>query len=277
MSGGPAQAVEAHYSSQGLGERILAALKESGKDPAALSRDDLAPVDEFHTRGRLATAELAEFARLKAGQQVVDVGSGLGGPARHLAEVHGCRVTGLDLTEEFCRVAAMLSERTGLDGQVSFRHGSALEMPFEDQSFDVAWTVQAQMNIADKARFYGEIHRVLKPGGRLVFQDLFQGQGGEIYCPVPWAGEPSISFLVPPAEARETAEAQGFRVTEWRDVTATSLAWYAQQPDASGKPLPPLGLHLIMGPDARLMRENQLRNLQEGRVVLVQAMLEKQG
>ncbi len=266
-------AVADHYTSGDLETRILAALRETGKDPEALTLADLSPVDEFHTRGREATRELAEFARLAPGLEVVDVGSGLGGPARFLAAEYDCRVTGLDLTEEFCRVATMLTERTGLSGKVSFRHGSALEMPFEADSFDVAWTIQAQMNIADKAKFYAEIFRVLKPGGRLVFQDVFQGPGGESHYPVPWAEEPAISFLVPPEEARAAAEGAGFRVVEWRDVTEACLAWYAKLPDATGKPLPPLGLHLLLGATAREKRQNQLKNLQEGRAVLVQAML----
>ena len=266
-------AVADHYTSGDLETRILAALRETGKDLEALTLADLSPVDEFHTRGREATRELAEFARLAPGLEVVDVGSGLGGPARFLAAEYDCRVTGLDLTEEFCRVATMLTERTGLSGKVSFRHGSALEMPFEADSFDVAWTIQAQMNIADKAKFYAEIFRVLKPGGRLVFQDVFQGPGGESHYPVPWAEEPAISFLVPPEEARAAAEGAGFRVVEWRDVTEACLAWYAKLPDATGKPLPPLGLHLLLGATAREKRQNQLKNLQEGRAVLVQAML----
>lgn len=267
-------AVSDHYSSGELGNRILAALEAMGKDPEALTPADLAPVDEFHTRGAEATRELAQFAGLEPGQRVVDVGSGLGGPARHLASQYGCQVTGLDLTEEFCQVATMLSERTGLRDKVRFHHGSALDMPFDDNHFDVAWTIQAQMNISDKARFYAEIHRVLKPGGRLVFQDIFQGPGGEIHYPVPWAGDDSTSFLVAPEEARKAAETAGFQVTEWRDVTEACLAWYKKLPDASGMPLPPLGLHLILGGNAREKRVNQLKNLQEGRAVLVQARLE---
>ena len=270
-----AQAVEQHYFSGDLARRILAALEASGKDLNALTTADLSPVDEFHTRGAEATRELAAFAQLTAGLHVVDVGSGLGGPARHLATAYGCRVTGVDLTEEFCQVATILTERTGLAEKVSFRHGSALDMPFENEHFDVAWTVQAQMNIADKARFYAEIFRVLKPGGKLVFQDIFQGPGGDVLYPVPWAESPDISFLVTPQQARAAAEGAGFQTMQWRDVTEACLVWYKKQPDATGKPLPPLGLHLVMGASVREKRVNQLKNLQEGRAVLARAMLER--
>lgn len=273
--GDDGSAVSNHYSSGDLGSRILAGLEASGKDLNALTAADLSPVDEFHTRGAEATRELAEFAGIAAGSGVVDVGSGLGGPARHLASQYGCKVTGLDLTEEFCQVATMLSERTGMTDKVSFHHGSALDMPFSDGLFDVAWTIQAQMNIADKPRFYAEIYRVLRPGGRLVFQDIFQGPGGDALYPVPWADSPHISFLVAPELARAAAEGSGFETMQWRDVTDASLAWYKKQPDATGKPLPPLGLHLVTGQTSRDKRVNQLKNLQEGRAVLVQAMLQK--
>jgi ubiquinone/menaquinone biosynthesis C-methylase UbiE len=268
--------VAGHYSSGDLGERILAALEASGKDLESLTSADLAPVDQFHNRGAEATRELAEFAGLRPGLHVVDVGSGLGGPARHLAAEHGCRVTGIALTEEFCRVATMLTERIGFADKVEFQHGSALDMPFEDGRFDAAWTMHAQMNIEDKPAFYGEIFRVLKPGGSLVFQDLFQGLGGDVHYPVPWAEDATVSFLARPEAAREAAESQGFRIAEWRDLSEAYLAWNARQPDTSGKPLPPLGLHLILGEEtAREKWQNQLNNHQEGRVVLVRAKLEK--
>src|SRR5262245_31902870 len=156
-------AVAKHYGRPGLADVILDALKAAGKDIDHLTPDDLAPVDEFHTRGRAATVELAQFLELNGSERILDVGCGIGGPSRYLAKTFGCRVVGVDLTPEFCRVATMLAERTGLSDKVQYRQGNALAMPFEDLSFDVVWSQNVVMNIADRNRLYWEIHRVLRP------------------------------------------------------------------------------------------------------------------
>ncbi len=267
--------VEAHYARGDLGEIILAALAEAGLDAEALTPADLAPMDEFHIRGREATAELARLAGLSPGMHVLDVGSGVGGPSRHLADEFGCRVTGLDLTQEFCRVAAMLSARAGLGARVDYRHGDALAMPFAAASFDAVWTQHASMNIADKARLYGEMLRVLRPGGRLALYDIAAGPGGEVHFPVPWAREPSISFLTAAADMRAGLEAAGFRVVTWRDDTEAALAWFRARLAAARNGPPPLSLDLLLGADWPAMATNQVRNLEEGRIALVQAVLER--
>ena len=160
--------VEDHYTSGDLGAAILAALQGMGKDIDHLTPDDLAPVDEFHGGQRPATIRLAELLGLTGSERVLDVGSGLGGPSRFLAWRYGVRVSGVDLTAEFVRVAEMLTRRTGLVGQVDYRQGDALDLPFADASFDVVWSQNAAMNIADRDRLYREMRRVLKPGGRLA-------------------------------------------------------------------------------------------------------------
>jgi SAM-dependent methyltransferase len=181
------QSVGEHYGRAELGASILAALLAAGKVPDALIPEDLAPVDQFHTHGRKATLDLARRAGVTPGMRMLDVGGGLGGPARTLASEFGCTVEVLDLTEEFCRAGALLTRLTGLSDAVSFRHGSALDMPFPDSSFDVAWTQHSSMNIADKERLYGEIHRVLRPGGRLALHEILAGPVSPIHFPVPWA------------------------------------------------------------------------------------------
>jgi MPBQ/MSBQ methyltransferase len=267
------EAVTAHYEVGGLGDKLLEALRAAGKDIEHLAPADLAPLDAFHIRGRDATRELAALARLDASQRVLDVGCGIGGSARHLAAEYGCRVAGIDLTEEYCRVAAMLSERCGLGGLTSFRAASALELPFPDASFEVAWTEHVQMNVPDKARFYGEIRRVLVPGGRLLFHDVFLGPAGAPHFPVPWAGDASISHLEDPAEIARLLPSLGLRQVHWEDVSARSLAWFrALLERFASRGRPPLGLHLLMGAEAPQKFENLVRNLAEQRIVVVQAV-----
>ena len=200
--------IQQHYTRPDLGDTILSALAATGKDLDHLTLEDLAPVDEFHVRGRQATIELAQQLPLDADTHVLDVGSGLGGASRYLALTYGCRVTGLDLTEAYCRVAQILADRLGLGSRVTYHHGSAVTMPFDDASFDVIWTQHAAMNIADKSTLYGEIRRVLRPGGVFACYDILAGPGGTPHFPVPWAREPSFSFssrLMPCVRSSSTA------------------------------------------------------------------------
>jgi len=265
--------VEQHYSLDDLERTILQALKKAGKDIDQLILDDLAQIDEFHIRGSEATKEMAEEIGLGAGMQVLDVGSGLGGPSRRLASNYGCRVIGLDLTDAYCRVAEAFSRRLGLDHLVSYRTGNALDMPFEDMRFDVLWTQHAAMNIGEKTQFYSEMYRVLKPGGHLAIYDVIAGPGGEVYYPVPWARDPSINFLATDDELRHFLEAAGFNIMSWRDTTDTGLAWFAAksaQIKKQGKPI--VGYHLLLGEDFPQMARNQLRSFKESRMALLQVI-----
>jgi len=272
--------VVAHYTRGDLARRILDRLSAAGKDLDALTLKDLAPVDEFHVRGRLATAELAELARIGAEESVLDVGCGIGGPSRFLAATRGCRVSGIDLTAEYCEVAAMLAARTGLAERVVYRQGDALALPFAEASFDVVWTQHVQMNIPDKPQFYGEMFRVLRPGGRLAFYDILEGPGGPVHFPVPWARTPDISSLIAPETLRALLQETGFAIAEWRDVTAPAVAWFQESrakaaADAAGEGPPLIGLHILVGEAWRELAANMLRNVEEQRVVLVQAVAHK--
>jgi SAM-dependent methyltransferase len=270
-SGNP---VEAHYTSGGLGAAILAALEAIGKDIGHLTPDDLASVDEFHGGQRAATMRLAELVRFRGDERVLDVGSGLGGPSRFLAWRYGVRVSGVDLTAEFVAVAEMLTGRTGLEGKVDYRQGNALDLPFADASFDLVWSQNAAMNIADRAGLYRGMRRVLRPGGRLALQEVAAGPGGPPHFPVQWAREPAISFLLTPEATRAALEAAGFRVREWQDTTAEALAAAAGRARTAERGPPPLGTHLILGSDWRAMFANSARNLEERRTLLFNAVLD---
>lgn len=270
------EAIQTHYARPDLGNAILAALEKAGKDVSRLTPEDLAPVDEFHIRGRAATLELARAAGLDSTKHVLDVGSGIGGTSRCLAKEFGCRVTGIDLTDEYCRAAAMLSAKSGFAGLVDYRQGDATNQPFDDASFDVVWSEHAAMNIPDKARLYREMHRVLKPGGTLAIYDILAGPSGPVVFPVPWARTAETSFLVRPDELRQLLEAAGFRVFDWSDTTDAARTWFVALAEKIRKEgLPSIGFHLLMGTDFQAMAQNQRRNLEEGRIVLAQVIARK--
>ncbi len=268
--------VKAHYAHQNLENAILTALVEAGVDLNHLKAEDLAPIDEFHIGGRKATLDLARQLGLNEQLQVLDVGSGIGGASRCLAQEFGCQVTGVDLSEEYCRVAAMLAQRLGLDSRVSYRQADALALPFDAGSFDLLWTQHAAMNIADKTKLYAEMWRVLKPGGKLAIYDLLAGEGGPIHFPVPWARAPAISHLIRPQQLRDILEAVGFEVLNWQDTTEKGRSWFRRMGERIKKSgLPRLGIHLLLGADFRLMAQNQVRNLEEDRIALIETIVRR--
>ncbi len=265
------EGVRAHYRASGLVDRLKAALACFGPEDQQLTPRQLASLDQFHTRGLAATAELADLAQIAAGMSVLDVGAGVGGPARFLAASYGCRVTGVDLSEPFVQAARYLTERTGQGSQVSFETGSALELPFADGGFDVALLQHVAMNISDRPQLYQEMRRVLKPGGRFATFDIV-ATGSEIYYPVPWARTPATSFLLSAAATREAIEGAGFRTLSWRDDTEAAKAWVAQLRASGPPPSPNLGV--VMGPDFADLAANLGRNLGEGRLGVLSAVFE---
>lgn len=268
--------LQAHYAPRQLSERILAALASAGKDLGCLTLEDLAPLDEFHIRGRQATVELAERLHPAPEHEVLDAGSGLGGASRYLAHTYGCRVVGLDLTEEYVEAAKMLAVRTNLSDRVTYQVGSSADMPFDANRFDIVWLQHASMNIADKPRLYREIHRVLKPGGRFAMYDILAGSGGPVLFPVPWAHTAEQSFLSPPETVRGLLDNLGFKNTHWRDMTEPGRAFFeAILAKAKTNGPPPLGFHVFLGPDFRAMAVNTLQNLSENRIAVIEAVYEK--
>ena len=264
-------AIIQQYGRSDLAEQILEALKAAGKDIDRLTIEDLAPVDEFHTRGRKATVDLARLLALKAGDRVLDLGCGIGGPSRYLAKTFGCHVVGLDLTPEFCRAAEMLTERTRLADLVEYRQGDALEMPFTEESFDVVWSQNVAMNIAERNRLYGEIRRVLKPAGHYAFADVVACNGGTPHFPLPWAREASASFLLSAEETRVRLVAAGFHLATFEDQTVDAITQQKARTDAAGSPSK-LGVHILLGADGLAILNNSIRSFQEGRIGLVQGI-----
>jgi SAM-dependent methyltransferase len=258
------EGVAPQYTQGNLMERIDGALRETRKDPNDVTVEDLAPIDHFHTLGLRATTGLADATGLEGGEEVLDVGCGLAGPARTLATAYGCRVTGIDITPEYCRVAEELNRRVGLQDRIVIQEGNALALPFEDRSFDVVWTMHVTMNIDDKETLYDQLARVLKPGGKLAFFDLLSGEG-DVHYPVPWADDPSISHLVDEDETRLLLSTAGFHVELWEDLTAEGAEFFANPPKS------PLGPRLLVK-DMPGKLQNLGRNLKEGRVRAIRSV-----
>ena len=262
-----------------LARTVLDALGAAGKDLDNLNVDELAATDQFHGGGRPATLRLAELAGLverggpaepaegEAGLRVLDVGGGLGGPARTLASRFGCRVTVIDLTESYVDAARVLTDKVGYGHLVDHEVGNALDLPFEDGCFDMVWTQNSGMNIADKAALYSGFHRVLRPGGTLALQEPMAGRLSPPHFPVMWADDESMSFLRPPEEMRALIIATGFDERHWEAITETASSATAPAP-------PPHAVQrLIMG-DERLaaIQQASKRNLAEGRLTMVHAV-----
>lgn len=266
--------ISSHYSRGELLARLNAALREDGVDPAHPTIETLAPYDQFHGRGLEATQELADRIEAGPGDHLLDVGSGIGGPARFLAQRFGCRITGIDLTAEFCDAARDLTRLTGLEERVRFEHGSALAMPFNDASFDGAYSMNVSMNIADKGALYREIRRVLKPGAWLALSEIARGEGPELDYPTPWAQSARHSFLSTPEETRRGLAQAGFEV-QWLHSTLEAARAFGARSRAlveRGEKPPHRAVMLIHGDRAPECMANTARGLTEARIVPIEVL-----
>jgi len=261
------QSVAQHYTHGSLEGAIFGALAASGKDLDHLAPADLAPVDEFHIGGRQATTDFAAELEIEPGLHLLDIGSGLGGASRYFAHERGCRVTAIDLTEEYVRAAEALAKRVGLENQISYQHGSALALPFAPRSFDGAYMLHVGMNIQDKARLFAEVQRVLKPGGIFGIYDVMRESGdGDLSFPVPWASSPDTSFVESAVTYRCLLESAGFAVQKERSRREFAVEFFREmraRATQGGGP-PPLGLHILMGTSAPQKVANMIDNLERG-------------
>jgi len=263
--------VRDHYRATGLTERLKTTLNALWPADQRLLPEQLGALDQFHTRGLTATAELAALARITADAAVLDVGCGIGGPARFLAAAHGCNVTGVDLSEPFVDAARYLTGRTGQAERVSFRTASALDLPFHDGSFDTVLLQHVAMNISDRPRLYREIRRVLESGGRFAIYDVVLVLG-EPHYPLPWARTSATSFLLTPEATRAAIEAAGFRTLVWRDDTEAAKGWFARLRSSGPPPEPNLGV--VLGQDFAQLAGNLGRSLMEGRLGILTGVFE---
>ena len=265
-------ALAAHYTGSGLVSAVTEALEREGLGAGTLAIDDVGAIAEFHTAGRAATLALADAAGLREGMRVLDAGCGAGGPALVLASQYGCSVTGVDLTPEFCRLAELFAERTALSDRVTIVEANVLELPFEDASFDAVWTMHVQMNVEDKPRLYGELRRVLVPGGTLAFWDIVRGDNREpLTFPVPWASEAGQSFVAGYDELREHVRAAGFEERLAEDGTDEAHAFMAMMEERFADGPPPLAVHLIV-PNAPAKLAGFSENLRAGKLRLLRAV-----
>jgi ubiquinone/menaquinone biosynthesis C-methylase UbiE len=260
--------VENQYHKPGLFEDILERLNQEEVDISKVTRGNIAGVDEFHVRGAEVSLELAREAQLE-NAKVLDVGCGIGGPSRMLAEQFNCKVTGIDLSQEYIRTARGLSELVGLQAKTKFVHASALDLPFNKGSFDVVWTQHVQMNISDKGKFYSEIERVLSDRGMLVYYDIFRKNSADVNYPVPWADNSSVSFLGTIKNMDHILTELGFRKMHTTDQTKEAIQFLADLFEKLKMNGPPkLGLNVLMGKSTQEKLRNILKGLEEEKIVL---------
>lgn len=259
-----------HYSARDIEARILAGIRAAGLNPEQrLSVEQLGALDHFHTGGLRASRELLEMARIRAEDRVLDIGAGLAGSARLLASVVRCHVDCIEMSPDYCAGAILLNQLTGLDDRIQVHQGSALDLPFPDDSFEIVWMQNVGMNIADKHKLYAEIFRVLKPGGRYGFQEMAAGSAATSYFPLPWAADPSDSFLVTADEMRCLLDGCGFIAELFEDTSDVHLS----RTTANAIPAAPGQLGLAVFVDNLAQKAaNARRSLDEGQVRLVRGV-----
>jgi SAM-dependent methyltransferase len=269
-------AIAGHWGKDDVYALIMSALEKAGKSPDALTVEDLAPVDHFHARGFPATVDLADRLPIKPDHHILDIGCGIGGPARYIAARFQCRVSGIDITPAFVEAANKLTSLLGMENRVTIEQGDGQRLPYPDGVFEGAYTQHVTMNVADRAQFFGEAYRVLKPGAFFALTEHGLGTTGNPHYPVPWSMDGSGSYLASPAETHALLEAAGFVNVLVEDTGQKYLAAYNQVIELAAQgALPPLGIHILLGESAPQKTRNAARNIEEGRTHPVQVHCRK--
>ena len=270
-------AVASHYTHGRLLDAILAGVERLGKSPDTVSIDDLGPVDEFHIGGRAATESFLDQVDISADDHVLDVGCGLGGASRFVAERYGCHITGVDLTHEYIETARVICVWLGLEDRITLEQGDATAMSYADGVFDKAYMMHVGMNIPDKRALLSEIYRVLRPDGVLAIYDIMQTSPGTLTFPVPWAASEETNAVATPEAYKEALDAAGFRIVAERDRRDFALDFFArlQASAAAAEGPPPLGLHILMGETAPVKIRNMVENISANRIAPVELIAEK--
>lgn len=270
------KALADHWAKGDVYGLIISALEKMSKPVEGLTIEDLAPVDHFHARGFPATVELADQLPVRTGHHVLDIGCGLGGPARYIAKRFQCEVSGIDITEPFVEAANKLTTLLRMDGQVRIRHGDGQRLPYPDSHFDGAYTQHVTMNVADRLSFFAEAFRVLKPGAFFALTEHALGPTGNPHHPVPWSEDGTGAYLIKPSETLALLEKTGFKDIVVEDTGPKYVASYKTRIQMAEKgALPPLGIHILMGETASQKTRNAARNIEEGRTHPIQLICRK--
>lgn len=255
--------VSDHYLHGSLIDTIEAALHIIGKTTDTVTIEDLAPVDEFHVGGRAATDHLLNQLNIAKESHLLDVGCGLGGTARYVAKKYHNHVTGIDLTAEYIEAGEVLSGWLNLDSQVFLDQGSALSMPYQNNTFDGSYMLHVGMNIEDKATLFKEIYRTLKPGASLGIYDIMRQQKGELAYPVPWATDSNTSQLSTLEFYEKALMDAGFEISGINNRRDFSIEFFkrVRAKAQKNKTPSPLGLHILMQESSADKVRNMMSNI----------------
>ncbi len=271
-----AHSISDHWGRGNVYARILEAMELAGINSESATMEDLAPVDHFHARGFPATVELADDLPIKAGDWLVDIGCGIGGPARYLAKRFRCHVDGIDITRPFVEAGNKLSSLVGMDEMVECRHGDGQQLPYSSEAFDGGYAQHVTMNVPDRDAFFGEAFRVLKPGAFFALTEHGLGEEGEPHHPVPWSEDGNGAYLMRPSDTVAALERSGFSRIEVSDTGEKYLQGYkAAMELAEQGNTPVFGVHILLGKLAPKIVQNAARNIEEGRTHPVQIVCYK--
>lgn len=266
------EAINAQYGEADLGKKICEILDNKDLDVEKLLPEILAPIEELHLHGRAATIDLAKEVGLNEKMKVLDIGCGIGGPARTLALEFGCHVIGIDLSKEYCNAAELINNKLGLNKNIEIQHANALDMPFDNAEFDVVFMQHVLMNIENKQQLLSQIKRVIRPKGSLAHYTICEGSVSPINFPVIWANNPDISFLLTPSELCQLIINNGFKVLSWMDYTNIILEGMQKE---RHKPQQ-ISIDLLFSITENFIPKikNVTRNLKEGRMVVIHGVFE---